>query len=74
MHVRATKKGYYVKERAVGEVFSFPDNMLKKDKDGKPTMPSWFVPAKDSEIPKPNADRVLNGHGKLVDSEGKDLV
>lgn len=45
MKVIATKLGFHGVRRRTGDKFDLPDSAMKKDKDGKPVLPSWVVPA-----------------------------
>lgn len=78
--VIATKKGFFLKERQIGDEFEFPDEMLQQ-KDGKPVFPSWFAPPaeakqtiaaaeqKKKKPPKP-ADTMSGLNKTRTDGEG----
>lgn len=66
MQVVAHKKGFFEKERAVGEEFDFPEDALKRDAKGAVVFPSWFAPAAIAQpiIAKAKAKEAANHKGK----------
>lgn len=70
MRVQATKKGIYNGERNPGEVFEFPEALLKKDAKGNTVFPSWFVSAE-----KPAAKKAEKPTGpKAPEGNADDIV
>jgi hypothetical protein len=43
MKVVAIKNGFHEVRRRIGARFDLPESAMKKDKDGKPVLPSWVV-------------------------------